>query len=549
MFAISVLGIISYCSCKDDKSINISCPTWTFYADNQCQCGQGVQIICDKDSLNIYVKKCHCVTYSEAFQEVVLSSCMYNCHLLYDERLFYRIPRNATLLNDKVCGVYNRDGQGCSYCKKGYGIAIYSYDNFCVQCIDYKYNWLKYITIAYLPITVLYILVLCGRITVTNNILSGYVLGGQLFATPLVAQLMGLRRLQFGNSKYSLGIKLFFLLYGIWNLDFGRSLYKPFCLYPHLSEFHVIALDYCLALYPLFLILLTYILLQLHDTYKVVNDVFKPMRYIFRILNKPMNIKASLVDVFVTFILLSNVKFLLVSYTLMSIPITFVNLVSAPIQMKYVYLNESMEYMGKEHMPFFVLGIIAVIALNLIPMLMVCLYPCRCFQKCLNRFELNSQSIRSFMDAFQGYYKTRPRDYRWFAATPFLIVNLNFLSFYLSMGSYYFTMMGFVLAIYSFVILCLRPFQKFKMNCSYSFFCLDLSLFYFYNNRLSNIALFNLPFQSIFSYIYVRIDIILGILPTAIILLVALSRVMKYLKRKFSSRSGELTTQEYDPLL
>ena len=501
---------------------------------------------CDSESLQVGVKKCHCLTYSEEFQEVFLSSCMYNCKLKSQSVMFYKIPQNVSLLN-QVCGIYNREGVGCSHCMKGYGIAVYSYDYFCVKCEDYKLNWLKYIAVAYLPVTTLYLLALGGRITLINNVLFGYVLFGQLVSTPIIAQLVGFRRLHaYPSQKYSMSYRVFFLLYGIWNLDFGRSFYEPFCLHPSLSEFHSLILDFIVAIYPLFLVVVTYFIVQLHDSYKFASDIFKPARALFRAFKKEMSIKASLVDVFVTFIVLSNVKLLHISFSMISVPVSLVNKVGFCIEAKFLYLNESMEYMGKEHRPYLILGLSIAILCSVLPILLLCFYPLSCFKKLLVLFRLNILTIYPFMEALQGHYKSKPRDYRWFSTLPFLLIVFNYISFYITIRLYYFTLMGFILAIYSFVVMCFRPYQASKMNVVFSLLCLNSSLLSFYNSQQRKFPKINIPHH--FTSLR-KLNIIFTSVPTLVIVMVALIRVVKCFRPKFGRKNTELSNSENDPLL
>ena len=102
---------------------------------------------------------------------------------------------------------------------------------------------------------------------------------------------------------------------------------------------------------------------------------------------------------------------------------------------------------GRDHLPYVVLAVFMFITFNLVPFLLLCLYPCRCFQSCLNCCRLNSQVLRTFMDAFQGCYKFEPYDCRcWatfymflriaalviFAVTHFIVVEGILLSLLLS---------------------------------------------------------------------------------------------------------------------
>ena len=58
--------------------------------------------------------------------------------------------------------------------------------------------------------------------------------------------------------------------FGIWNLDFFRMLYKPYCLHPNLSIIQVMCLDYAVATYPLLMIVSTYMFFELYERFKVV---------------------------------------------------------------------------------------------------------------------------------------------------------------------------------------------------------------------------------------------------------------------------------------
>jgi len=52
--------------------------------------------------------------------------------------------------------------------------------------------------------------------------------------------------------------------YGFWNLDYFGYLIPPFCVSQDLKNIHVLTLQYVSAFYPLLLIALTYICVELH---------------------------------------------------------------------------------------------------------------------------------------------------------------------------------------------------------------------------------------------------------------------------------------------
>ncbi len=96
----------------------------------------------------------------------------------------------------------------------------------------------------------------------------------------------------------------------------------------------------------------------------------------------------------------------------------------------YVSIDIDMPYLSKTHLPYFILAPVMSFVFNIVPLLLLCLYPCRCFQTCLNRTGLQHHALYTFMDAFQGLYKHKPHDLRYFSALSLLaqIINLGLFS-------------------------------------------------------------------------------------------------------------------------
>ncbi len=67
------------------------------------------------------------------------------------------------------------------------------------------------------------------------------------------------------SDNYNYLILFMVTIGGIWNLDFFRYLYPPFCISPHYSTLSVISFEYIIAFYPLVLVFLTYISIELYD--------------------------------------------------------------------------------------------------------------------------------------------------------------------------------------------------------------------------------------------------------------------------------------------
>ena len=137
-----------------------------------------------------------------------------------------------------------------------------------------------------------------------------------------------------------------------------------------------------------------------------------------------------------TFLLLSYVKLLSVSFDILmptSVLDKWGNQVSTVL-----YYDGSITYFGREHLPYALTAIIVLVVFTFLPILLLFLYPCKCFQIFLNRAHCRSQTLHAFIEAFQGCFKDGTdggRDCRYFAALYLLVRVLAYLSLGLLMMS------------------------------------------------------------------------------------------------------------------
>ena len=70
-----------------------------------------------------------------------------------------------------------------------------------------------------------------------------------------------------------------------------------------------------------------------------------------------------------------------------------------------LYYDGTVEYFSRHHVTFAILAIIVLVLFIVFPILVLCVYPCQCFQRFLNRHNVSSPSLHCLMDTFQGHYK------------------------------------------------------------------------------------------------------------------------------------------------
>ena len=407
-----------------------------------CECGSELDgvIRCNSEIQQVNILKEYCMTYSSNGTFLVVGRCMYSHHLKQYKNngnyVFYTLPLNVS----RVCDSFHRDGQMCGKCMNGFAPPVYSYGPGCVNCTEYSRNWAKYVSISFLPPTVLFLFVVTFCVSVTSSPLNAFVFVSQMTTAPPALRM---------GSNMDIWGQLGISFYSVWNLDFFRTLYSPFCLHPKMTALQTLALDYAIAVYPLLLIVITYVLVEMHDhDFRIIVCLWKPFHACFVHLRREWNIRGSLINAFATFLLLSYVKFLYTSFDLL-FPISVFDIHGKPLSKMFLYYDGTLEYFGQEHLPFAILALVVFVIFNIFPLLLLLLYPCQCFQRCLNHYEIQCQVLHVFMDTFQGSYKdgsNGTRDCRWFAAL-YLILRIVPLFIFILVGPSKFVLYPLVLLI------------------------------------------------------------------------------------------------------
>ena len=468
----TVIFMKHICKCKKlqesvtDAPHDPPCPTWFFpdlSSNGTCRCGNDVHgsVKCNDSTKEAFIRSCHCMTYNESTGPVV-GSCFYNLlpptltHTLYD-----LVPPNITDLNYYMCGHLNREGQLCGKCKENYSIPIYSYDLKCVHCSTSPFNWILYILAAFLPLTVFFVVVVCCRLSATSPKLMAFVFFSQGLAIG-----KNVRVVLAMIEPYPIAVclaEVLFTLYGIWNLDFFRTLLPHICV--NIDTLQALALDYAVAFYPLILLVVTYILIQIHIcNFRVINFVCRLFHRCANCLRNQLDVRTSIVEAFATFLLLSYVKLLSVSSDLL-MPTHVYNVNGSSLGL-YLYYDATIEYFGDEHLPYGIVAVFVMLVFILFPLLLLLLYPMQCFQQCLGSCGIKWHALPIFIDAFQGCYKDGTNgtwDCRYFAAAFVFVRILLFIIFALGpTGMFY----GAALLVFIPLVIAIVIMQPYKPRFS-----------------------------------------------------------------------------------
>ena len=299
-----LINVVTMCA---DSSDLPTCPVWTYPSPSgrECICGDSLFniIICNPETLTIKLAVkffCFMIFDNNGVNTTLLGTYPYGDSV--------RLPRNFSMSqiyeDSTLCSFYNRKGQLCGECTENYTLPGYSYYLGCVKCNNYNNGWIKFIVAAFLPLTIFYILVIMFRISVNSSKLNAFVMVSQIAVSPPVIRNLYSHSLLSGpyHVSYFLQFILQFIIaiITIWNLDFFRSLYGYICIHPDLNYQHVLLLEYAIAIYPLFLILLTFILVKLHDNFAFIFWLWKPFYRCLAVFWRQWNIRSYLVHAFAT---------------------------------------------------------------------------------------------------------------------------------------------------------------------------------------------------------------------------------------------------------
>ena len=407
---------------QDPQLRDHECPTWFNPSSNnntECECGKNINYYtkCDQTSKQVWLHISSCMTYDNGTGNTLLSGICPFSDLGGLQSTYVLLPNDTSELNEFMCGKMNRNGRLCHKCKPGYGPAVLSYEGKCLKCFGSPNGVLLYLLLACLPTTMLFLITIFFQVRIITASMSAIVFYIQCFYFSAAR----LPQLSLGSPGISHAVNLAFITFcGFWNLDFFRFIIPPFCISDRLTNLHVLTMEYLVAFSPLFLTALTYAVIQLHARdCRVLVYLWRRFSVCFAPLARryQWNPIESLVHVFVTFLLLSYCKCLFVSYNLL-MPSQLYNSTGAVVGPTVLYYDTSVRFFSREHLPFALLAIVVLLTFNILPLLVVVLYPTRVFQKCLHSSRIRWHAVHAFADAFNGCYKDGTNgtwDYRYFA--------------------------------------------------------------------------------------------------------------------------------------
>ena len=319
---------------------------------------------------------------------------------------------------------------------------------------------------GFLPLTFFYLIVILFNINVTSTRLHGVVWYSQVLSIPPMVRLI-LPIVSLRAPALLTPIKITFIFFSFWNLDILRSVLPDICL--NITTLQALALDYLIALYPFLLILISCIIIELHDKKVLCTAImWKPFQKLLSIFHKSYDVRTSVIDSFATLFMLAHVKVLSVTTDLLT-PTTIYQLGSNASTVG-VYYSPTVQYFGDELLLYAILALVIFTLFVMIPTFILFVYPFQCFQKFLSLFPYNWHYLRAFVDSFQGCYKdgTEPGrfDCRWLSTFTVSIRLVFFVIFGMTRSSMFFVYAITILIIFLIAIINIQPYKTYVRHPS-----------------------------------------------------------------------------------
>ena len=461
-----------------------SCPTWFFYSNTtqQCECGfESDSIHCDQQTMKVQMRVGYCVTYSGYDGVFYSGECPFFYKANYSDGLFSELPSDPELLEDAMCGTYNRKGFQCAECIDGYGPAVYSLDRACADCSKSSVvsGICLYFVVACLPITVFFICLVVFRLNITSGPMLGYVLFCQGFTVAIERYMNIYFHIQSSISTPLRPFgKIFLTIFETWNMRFMRPLIKPFCMSSKLSGIHVVLLSLVPNIVIFVLIIITFSLTALHARN---NRTVVLLWWPFKTLLKKTNINIStdaVIQAFATVILISSSINNITIYALVESVNTMLS-TNYTLYKTVLYFDASVEQFSSTNIYSLFTASALCIFFTIPPSILLLVYPTRIYQY-LSRFISTRKqlAIMTFAETLNNCFKdglNGTRDYRPFSGIMLIFNPLSamwcwVIGITIASGYQYSICAFFYFSLLALVVSYMKPLKSVVANMSFSFY-------------------------------------------------------------------------------
>lgn len=194
--------IVIYAGTTLSDSTNIDsslCPPWFIFNTSTGTCQYYKQsylkeaICCTNNGTLLEVG--FCMTYMKGVG-TYMAQCPYFDIRAYNivYMVYIQLPHNKTELSDYMCGPMNRRSTVCRKCVDGFRPSLTSIGYKCYNCTDVWYGIPLYLFVEVVPLTVLFIIILSFRLSLTSASMTCFIVCSQFVLYEMLTKYSQLQR-------------------------------------------------------------------------------------------------------------------------------------------------------------------------------------------------------------------------------------------------------------------------------------------------------------------------------------------------------------------
>ena len=477
---LSLISIASSAVVSGDSSQG-ECPVWFKRNENgSCECGSelGGEIRCDPYKQVVSIMAGCCMSFDNSSQELLVG---FNNHQCFGQRVhngfsavYNDLPTDTAKLSE-LCSDRKRKGLLCGECMDKCGPSFNSLTLRCLECNTF-HAILMWLLIIFL-ITVFYVIVVIFRLNFTSGPMLGYTIFCHLFFAFFRSNLgLYYSLVTSMGSVSSIVLQVSMGMSAMW-LYFATVFHQlpDTCLTPHMTSLQVFCMEYIFVLYPLFLLIVTYVCIELHArNFRLVVYLWKPFHKCFAKVRRNWSTSDSIIHAYTTFFFLSLSILVFLCFNVLYT--TNVYNVNGTVSMVVLVYEPTMKSFSPQHLPYAIIAIALLVLLGFCPTLFLCLYSTRLFTR---RFRLSPRKqllLHTFADAFQYCYKDGMNgtyDFRFLSPVP-LFSYFTLMLFSIHVGNMkvhlpHMLICSALFLVLSIAIAYVKPYKSGYMNFSLSF--------------------------------------------------------------------------------
>ena len=283
---------------------------------------------------------------------------------------YCKYTTNAVLLknnSDVLCR--NRIGTLCGSCSPGHGLEIGRYD--CVKCSGSQYTaWIIYITTTYIPITIVFVLLLVLNMNLAVGPVHSFILFCQIFPT------IAMDSDYWGNRTATVQVinDIYSTIINVMSLKFDLQFSTSYCLSSKMTVMDYYLLQYFAALYPLLIMVIILSVIRYCPGCIPFKYFWHSIRRCVMAIRRRTSIQQTVIHGFITFLLLTYANFVNVSFQILAYAV-LEDKHGHYTSVKVPFRQGNMEYFCKEHLTYGLIALAFLLIFGILPPLLLIAYP------------------------------------------------------------------------------------------------------------------------------------------------------------------------------